>query len=68
MKLYKKHFDCDVYMEDINKNYATPLDDRKFIQEDKHTDKSIEKEVYNKNIISMVNLDGYKVLVELDLI
>ena len=48
VKLYKKHFDCDVAMEEINKNYATPLDDRKFNQEDKHTDKSIEKDVYNK--------------------
>ena len=37
-----------INLKDINKNYATPLDDRKFIQEDKHTDKSIEKEVYNK--------------------
>ena len=59
MKLYKKHFDCDVYMEDINKNYATPLDDGVY-QED--IDKSIGELFITKNIISMVNLDGYKVL------
>jgi len=46
--LYKKHFDCDVSLEEVNKNYSTPLDERKFNQENNHTDKSIEKDNYNK--------------------
>ena len=48
VKLYKKHFDCDVSLEEVNQNYGTSLSEKKFGEEDRHTDKSIEKDNYNK--------------------
>ena len=48
-ELYKKHYEeCDVLLEDINRNYGVPLDDRKFAQEEKHVIKSVNKDNYNK--------------------
>ncbi len=48
VQLYKKHFDCDVLLEEVNKNYSEPLSEFKFKAEEKHTLKSIEKDTYNK--------------------
>ena len=48
VKLYKKHFECDVSLEEVNENYGTSLSEKKFNEEDRRTDKSIEKDNYNK--------------------
>ena len=52
VELYKKHFDCDVELKEINQNYGTPLDAdgpfSKFEKEQKHILKSVEKDNYNK--------------------
>ncbi len=47
-ELYKKHFECDVSLEEINQYYGTPLNDFKFNSEQKHVLKSIQKDNYNK--------------------
>ena len=46
--LYKKHFECDVSLEELNENFETPLDERKFEQEQRHVLKSVEKDNYNQ--------------------
>tara|TARA_R110002051_G_scaffold73732_1_gene134054 strand:+ start:678 stop:1694 length:1017 start_codon:yes stop_codon:yes gene_type:complete len=48
VELYKKHFDCDVELEEVNHNYGVSLDDRKFNQELRHVEKTILKDTYNK--------------------
>jgi len=48
VQLYKRHFDCDVSLEEINKNYGTSLSEFKFNDEVTRTTKSVEKENYNK--------------------
>ena len=48
VNLYKKHFDCDVELEEVNDNYGVSLDDRKFNQELRHVEKTILKDTYNK--------------------
>ncbi len=46
--LYKKHFKCDVSIEELNKNFATPLDEIQLGKDIKHSENSIEKHNYNK--------------------
>ena len=48
VQLYKKHFDCDVSLKEINKNYGETLSELKFNAEEKHVLQSVEKENYNK--------------------
>ena len=48
VQLYKKHFECDVSLAEVNKNYGTPLSEFKFNEEVKRTSKSVEKDNYNK--------------------
>ena len=48
LQLYKKHFECDVSLEEMNYQYGVPLDDRKFASEERHVLKSVEKDNYNK--------------------
>jgi len=46
--LYKRHFECDVTIEELNKNFATPLDEIQLAKDIKHSNNSIEKSKYNK--------------------
>ena len=48
VQLYKKHFDCDVALKEINKNYGEPLSEFKFTSEESHVAKSVEKDNYDK--------------------
>jgi len=41
--LYKKHFECDVTLEELNKNFDTPLDEFSYNTELKHVSKTSEK-------------------------
>ena len=46
--LYKKHFDCDVTIEELNKNFADPLKADQLQKDITHCEKSVSKEQYNK--------------------
>ena len=48
VQLYKKHFDCDATLKEVNENYGESLSEFKFNAEEKHTLISIEKDNYNK--------------------
>ena len=41
--LYKKHFECDVTLEELNKNFDEPLDEFSYNTELKHVSKTSEK-------------------------
>ncbi|WP_440634294.1 primase-helicase family protein [Candidatus Pelagibacter sp. HIMB1746] len=41
--LYKKHFECDVSLEELNLQFATKLNERDFLKEEKHVLKTCEK-------------------------
>ena len=41
--LYKKHFECDVSLEELNQNFQTPLETIDFNKEEKHVLKTSEK-------------------------
>jgi len=41
--LYKRHFDCDVSLEELNKHFQSPLDELSFKAESKHVLKTSEK-------------------------
>ena len=46
--LYKKHFDCDVSIEELNKNFGNSLDPDQLQKDIRHCEQSIEKNKYNK--------------------
>ena len=46
--LYKNHFDCDVSIEELNKNFQTPLDETQLQKDIQHSKESIERHNYNK--------------------
>ena len=46
--LYKKHFDCDVSIEELNKNFAKPLDDVQLQKDIIHCEGSVKKDQYTK--------------------
>jgi len=48
VQLYKKHFDCDATLKEVNENYGESLSEFKFNAEEKHVLKSVEKDNYNK--------------------
>ena len=41
--LYKKHFECDVSLEELNSHFQTPLEPINFYKEEKHVLKTSEK-------------------------
>src|SRR6056300_103297 len=41
--LYKKHFECDVSLEELNSQFETPLEPINFYKEEKHVLKTSEK-------------------------
>ena len=50
--LYKKHYpDCDINLEELNKNFSDVMDEIYFDREYKHVLKSIEKDNYNKEYL-----------------
>ena len=52
ISLYKKHYpDCDINLEELNKNFADPMDPQYFQREYKHVLKSIEKDNYDKQYL-----------------
>ena len=46
--LYKKHFDCDVTIEELNENFAEPLEKTQLQKDITHCEQSVSKEQYNK--------------------
>ena len=47
VELYKKHFNCDVTLEEVNENFKEPLSYDKFIKEKRHVEKSACKDTYD---------------------